>query len=1174
MRLRSLEIKGFKSFADQTVINFEKDVIGIVGPNGCGKSNIVDAIRWVLGEQKTKELRSEKMSNVIFNGTKKRKESGLASVSLTFDNTKNILPTEFGAVTVTRMLYRSGESEYRLNDVPCRLKDITNLFMDTGIGPDSYAIIALGMVDDLLSDKENSRRRLFEQAAGVSKYKIRKRETMSKLEATSADLSRIEDLLFEIENNLKTLEKQAKRAKRFFEMKAEYKELSLELAVLRLAAYKESYKTITAQIEQEEGNLSKTTAEQQKLEAQLEADKKAILDKEQALSGSQRELNQLVGNIRGLENDKKVLEQKMQFIRQGQRAFEQQIATAQSKLEQLQLEVLQYREDITLEKRIERRMEVELEDLEKKLDEARNSHGSLKTELDAFLRQQQEMERAVFELEKKKAIHQSQSENAQRDIQRALAESESRTKEADALRERSSALLLSQSEKEAKIEALRAAEQQRLQDIELAKKRLDTTNEKLAASNRLLDAQKNEYKLTKSLVESLEGFPESIKFLNKDKEWRQKAPLLSDLIYTPEAYRVAIESYLEPYLNHYVVQRAEDAAEAIKLLGSAQKGRANFFILDAFNDYAPPIPFHALGQPATELVQVDAAYRNLCSYLLGNVIITNNENIILEEDLDKDIVLLSKSGKFAQRRFSLSGGSVGLFEGKRIGRKKNMEVLKESIEALEKASNELAQEAFHCKDAIKKLQAQDNARLLQEESNALSRILQDCASAQTRLENFEAYFKEAEQKRFEAEGVLAQLHTDMGELEIRLSAKRQETQAFKEKIARADGSYRQVADRLSEASQIYNQKNVEHIRQQNKVTTLQRELSFREKQVEDTSAKLAADQQAAALAVEQAGQAEADHRQIEAKLLEGYATKREQESSLSTVEQGYYAARNAINQQEDALRVIGRKANDTQQLLGRLKDRFNEMKLELTSIGERLRAEFGIGLNDIINNEAKTDASREEMEDKVDKMKKRLDSYGEINPMAVEAYDEMKERFDTIGLQRQDILNAKESLLETIQEIEDTASAQFMDAFVKVRGHFKNVFRRLFSDEDECDILLESPEQPLESRIKITAKPKGKRPQTIDQLSGGEKTLTATALLFSLYLLKPAPFCIFDEVDAPLDDANIGKFNNIIQAFSKESQFVIVTHNKQTMAAVNAIYGVTMQEQGVSSVVAVDFERL
>lgn len=1173
MRLRTLEIKGFKSFADHTQVNFAEDVIGIVGPNGCGKSNIVDAIRWVLGEQKSKELRSDKMSNVIFNGTKKRKQGGLAQVSLTFDNTKNILPTEYNVVTITRMLYRSGESEYRINDVPCRLKDIKNLFMDTGIGSDSYAIIALGMVDDLLSDREGSRRRLFEQAAGISKYKSRKKETLNKLKSTSADLERVDDLLFEIENNLKTLEKQAKRAKRYFELKEQYKDWSVNLSVLQLTEHKSSYKVLEKQISTEGDKLLQLEVSLKGFEAKLEAEKKANVDKEKALSEQQRELNQIVGSLRGKENDKKVLEQKRQFQTQNQTKLTRQMELNQSRVRDFKSSLEDYREQLQEEKYLERTLEEGLEGLKDRLAQVREQHGTVKSDLDTFLKDQQALDREIFELEKQKAIAQSRRDNLRSDIERYQIDIQTRQGESESLTGKVAVLAKAKNELDTRLQQLQTDEETRKTSLEKTREEMEELNKQRQLVNRKLDAKRNEFQLTKSLVENLEGFPESIRFLSKNKDWAKKAPLLSDLMYTDEGYRVAIENYLEPYLNYYVVQSLKDAYDAVQLLSNSQKGKAHFFVLDAFKGYEEPMTMLPNTRRAIEVVNVDAPYLDLCKYLLENVLITESDQFSQELD-HPEIALISKSGNFIRRRFSLSGGSVGLFEGKKIGRKKNLEMLEKAISKFEKEEDKLAQSFFNLKDKLNTLKIKDQSQEVRKTEKELNRLIQDEAGLKARLENFESYLKDIIDKKASAENQRqAILDSDAG-LETALEEKRQMSTKAKNQLSDVDTNFRTIAEQLSEASNAYNQKNIEFIKQQNKVSTIQRELSFREKQVAELAAQIQLDDKALAEAKEEIEYSAEEIQVLAADLEALYVLRKSKGANLGETEQAYYQSKGGINEVEDKLRLSNRQRQDTQMLLNSLKDKFNNLKLQLTSIGERMKVEFGISINELINKEPDENLKRDELELKVERVKHRLGNYGEINSMAVEAYDEMKERYDLISTQREDILTAKESLLETIKEIEDKATTQFLDAFLKTKDHFQRVFRSLFSEDDSCDLLLLDPENPLDSKIKIVAKPKGKRPQTIDQLSGGEKTLTATALLFSLYLLKPAPFCIFDEVDAPLDDANIGKFNKIIKEFSKDSQFIIVTHNKQTMASVDVIYGVTMQEQGVSTVVPVDFRSL
>lgn len=1174
MRLKRLEIKGFKSFANETVINFDADVIGIVGPNGSGKSNIVDAIRWVLGEQKSKELRLDQMTSVIFNGTKKRKQGGAAQVSLTFENTKNLLPTEYHTLTISRLLYRSGESEYRLNGVTCRLKDIRTLFLDTGIGSNSYAIIALGMVDDILADKDNSRRRMFEQAAGISKYKVRKRETLNKLKNTSADLERIEDLLFEIQNNLKTLEKQAKRTKKYFELKEQYKNLSIDLALIKVKSLKVKHRQLNKQLQQEQDAYRQLELENHQIEAKLEAEKKANLDKEKALSVRQRDLNSLVGQIRGRENDRRMLEQKKAFIDQNRSKLEESIKGGQIRIRQLEEDIEYYRAELNGEKRLEMESEGQLDAAEEALQKIKKNHGEIKSDLDVVVREQQAAERAAYELEKKKAVNTNQIENGRQELERNSRDIAARRKETEALRERVDKLNEQEKATSELLENLEKAENQRQIDLERAQQELEELTQKLQKINRGLDAKRNEYRLTKSMVENLEGFPESIRFLSTSKKWKNDAPLLSDLIYVKEDYRVAIENYLEPYLNYYVVKNLEEAYEAIQLLSRSQKGKANFFLLDAFEDYVSPMTLFPDTLQAIDLVETDPVYRNLVAYLLENVLITAKEDLI-DEVAEQNLILLSQSGRFIRRKYSVSGGSIGLFEGKKIGRKKNLEMLDGSIKKAEREVNRISTAFYNQKNKIEQLKTQQTSTQINAQRQALNQLLQSKVSLETRLENFETFIQESDAKTRQVMRRIEALEEENREIDAQLGERQAHVREIKSRIANTDSSFRQLAEQLSEASTAFNQKNIAFIRQQNKVAALQRELSFREKQREDARATLGRSQKGLVESESELQTLSGQTESIQADLLKAYEERKKREASLTEAEQEYFQARGGVNELEDNLRKLNKKQQDLQLLINNLKDKFADVKYEISGVAQRLRIEFSADINDYINQEIETKFSEEELDLKVDRIRSRLSNYGEINPLAVEAYDEMKERFDNITSQRDDVVEAKESLIQTIKEIEETATAQFLDAFGQARLHFIEVFRSLFTEDDNCDLILLDPENPLESKIEIVAKPKGKRPQTINQLSGGEKTLTATALLFALYLLKPAPFCIFDEVDAPLDDSNVDRFCTLVEDISDETgtRFLIVTHHRLTMARMDRLYGVTMAERGVSQLVSVDLRE-
>ena len=890
------------------------------------------------------------------------------------------------------------------------------------------------------------------------------------------------------------------------------------------------------------------------------------------MSEQQQDVNRLTGKIRGKENEKNMLAQKRTFVEQDAQRLEELVLRARDQIRQLETEVEGYQTDVNYEKRVEAELEEAVEAAKIQLEKVRSDHNLMKGNLDEFVRAQQLIERDIVEFEKKRAVQANQIDNLRRDVERTLADVAQRRAEMKITEGKMAALVEQEQVQQQKITALEQAETKRREDITQTEQSADELQKKISAIQRGLDAKRNEFKLTKSMVESLEGFPESIKFLSQQKDWAKNCPLLSDLMYVREEFRVVIENYLEPYLNYYVVPNVEEAVKAIQLLGNSQKGRANFFVLDAFQGYTAPLAMFT-GNRAADLVECDGKYRPLVDYLLENVMVVDDAQIVGAVS-GSDVILLSKTGALVRKKFSLSGGSVGLFEGKKIGRKKNLEILDVDIQQLEKNDTELNHKLATLRAHVQALKNADQSQTLARERDALNRFSQEKAGLQARLENTAAFVQNFDLKNAESGKMIDELVASNAALEAQLAEKNTALEALKDRLSSADGSFRDVAEQLSLSSAAFNQQNIEFIRQQNKVNGFQQELSFREKRLGELRAQVAQNDTVKTKSAQELALIRTDIERIDGELNAWYAEKKSKESSLSEVEQTYFKARNEIHEIENQSRENFRRQQELQVLVNRVKEKFQDVKFEITSIGERLRAEFGMGVNDVINNEPDPKFEREALEKEVNSLKRRLDSYGEINPLAIEAYNEIKERYDTIAGQKADILAAKENLLQTMLEIEATATARFLESFAQVRENFIKVFRTLFTEDDSADLLLTNPDHPLESDINIIAKPKGKRPQTIAQLSGGEKTLTATALLFALYLLKPAPFCIFDEVDAPLDDANIEKFNNIIRKFSVDSQFIVVTHNKATMAAVDTIYGVYMPEQGVSAVTPVDFRQL
>ncbi|MCW3115010.1 MAG: chromosome partition protein smc [Segetibacter sp.] len=1172
MRLKSLEIKGFKSFADKTVLNFDEGITGIIGPNGCGKSNIIDSIRWVIGEQKISALRSENLEALVFNGSRTRSASGLAEVSLTFENTKNLLPTEFSTVTVTRKFYKNGESEYRLNDVSCRMKDIHNLFMDTGVSTDSYAIIELGMVDDIIRDKENSRRRMLEQAAGITIYKTRKKEAKAKLDATEGDLNRIEDLLFEINNQLKTLENQAKKAEKYYEIKKDYKEISVELAKASLEGFNDTYRNLNEQQESETDKKIRLEAEIATEEAVIEQEKVGFIEKERALQSMQQEFNDVVQKLRTHENEKKLATQKLQYLKEKEGSIKAFLDRAEGQLsgidESIEFTTLQLGEE-----------EGKLGNLQQQLDEMKMDLASKRQvfddkrgTVDQLRRQYQEVQRKQFDAEKKVAVADASIQNLQRALIQLQDERQQRESQLKQLEEQ-------RIDKEQELEDKRVELRQLQEQHEATKQRILETQQKveglrnrLAEESRKLDSKRNEHALLKSLIDSMEGYPESVKFLHKNQNWNHTAPILSDTIYVKEEYRAAVENVLEPYLNYYVVNDLEEGMQAIHLLDANQKGKANFFLLDRINNYKRADEHQPANTiKALDVIEVDEKYRRLAEYLLSNVYIADDEAAMLDSDGG---VVLEKHGKFVKGKFSLTGGSVGLFEGKKIGRAKNLEKLFSQIEAQEAVVNGIKAEIQARHDEVIAYNDQLKENVIRQTQQEISNLTNQVFALQNKLENLTAMQNNSQKRLDELQANLEANQDSIADVREELIGLNEQLQSAAEDMKMQEQDYKLAEQDYNEVNTLFNESNLQLTRQQSKISALKTELNFKRNQLNDLTQQIENNKVQLEQATKTIAENEATLNDNDEFLLNLMRMKDEEEKKLNEADQAYYNIRNGLQAKESELRHKVKSKELIDHILTEIKDKLNELKLQLAGMKERLSVEFKINLDEILDQARDTDTPVADLQAASDRMKKRLENMGEVNPTAIEAYTEMKKRYDFIVEQKNDLVDAKESLMQTIQEVETTANQKFLDTFNQVREHFQKVFKTLFTEEDQGDLILVDPTNLAESGIDIIAKPKGKRPSSIGQLSGGEKTLTATALLFSIYLIKPAPFCILDEVDAPLDDANVGKFTKMIQEFSANSQFIIVTHNKQTMSTVDVIYGVTMQEAGVSKLVPVDFRGL
>ncbi len=1177
MQVSKLEIKGFKSFGDRVVINFDEGITGIVGPNGCGKSNIVDAIRWVLGEQKTRNLRSDKMENVIFNGSKTRKPVQLAEVSITFDNNRGVLPTEYSQVTVTRKYYRNGDSEYMLNGVACRLRDINELFLDTGIGSDSYAIIELKMVDEILNDKENSRRILFEEAAGISKFKVRKKQTLKKLEETDADLERVEDVLFEIGKNMKTLERQAKQAIRYFQLKDTYKKHSLEYARRNIGQYQNALDRLEQDVKHE------TSLKETYVTAVTEAEE-AIADQKEELNVTQEELAESqktmqvqTAKLRQLENDIKLKAERSYFLKERMQQLRQQISQDTASLDHTKESIVQLREELETVEEGFAAAEEQVSTLKEELQDANEEKQAIQEEVQELTQQQRAKQHAVFQLHKSLEISQVQIQNVNADLERLQQQQLTADEDARLLEEQLQEAQLVLEEKTGGLVRLQAKEETLLQDIEKTEGDLEALKVQLVELNRTLDAKQNQYNLTKSLAENMEGFPEAIKFLCGTESWTKPAPLLSDILVCQSDYKGLIESYLEPYMNFFVVETLEDALEAVALLKSENKGRANFIILSEIEELEPGATFSdGKLKAAFEVVTAEKKYGSLLRYMLSNVYISAET----EEDFSSEDyrTIILQDGTAIKKPLSLSGGSTGVFDGNRLGRKQNLEALAQEVADLTQQVDLLQSRVNTQNQKLLTFRGESQKEAIKQLEKEVAKQQQELLTVRIRHEQHLQNRSSFDQKRAELHQRLEELYLQSREVSPQAEEDQQELRQLEEQLAVQTSQLNRQQEQIAVVSGMYNQENIRFHQLKNRFASLQQEISYKQKTVETNQERIEGLHRELEKSEEEILHATAFIAENEEVVQAMTEARRAFGYELEEIEKRYFTLRGDLDEKEKTIRELQRKRQHADELLMRMQQTINDTMIKLVAVQERLSVEFSITVEELQapapESELLIELSNEELNRHIAEAKTALDKMGPVNAMAAEAYTEIEERNKFITEQRDDLVNAKNTLIDTIKEIDTVAKEKFMDAFNQIKGNFIKVFRSLFTDEDNCDLVITDPKNPLESKIEIMAQPKGKRPLTINQLSGGEKTLTAISLLFSIYLLKPAPFCIFDEVDAPLDDANIDKFNKIIRTFSSESQFIVVTHNKRTMASTDVMYGITMIEAGISRVIPVDLRQI
>ncbi|AAM72931.1 MAG TPA: chromosome segregation protein SMC [Chlorobaculum sp.] len=1175
MYLSKIELFGFKSFAHRVRIHFDKGLTAIVGPNGCGKTNVVDAIRWVLGEQKSMLLRSPKMENIIFNGTKRLKPLSFTEVSITIENTRNILPTEYTEVTVTRRLYRNGDSDYLLNMVPCRLKDILDLFADTGMGSDAYSVIELKMIEEIISNKSEERLKLFEEAAGITRYKQRRKQTFRQLESASRDLARVDDVLAEVEKKVRNLRLQVRKAERLKEIREELRTLDLTLSAISMDEHLQKLRPLLDSIAAEERQCHELAATIAKLDSAHQESELRQLELERKLADAQKELNASNQLVHTLEKQLLQHKEKQKNLLQTIERLNYSIADkGRKRLEQEALSKELSEKQTPLQEVCTAQL-AEFERLKKQEVE-------LNSALDASRQALQSERRAVAELQKSlnalnltrqslrtRKEHLEGSVNRldqrKRDLERSMEQAEpERRRTSEAIEEKKIALDELKKEEE-RLVALKASitEQSEKKKEEL----LSLKSEHNHLNNRIA--------LCNSILEKFEGLPEGVAFLEKQRAGKPGLGCLSDLISVRENDKKAINAALGESLGYYLCRNLEEARLAVSSLAKADKGKVHFLILDLI-DGGAKIDYAEIegARRAIDLVETPAELSKALNLLLQHCYVV--ADLDAAEQLGKkhpEALFITEKGEKFTRRGMLYGGSAKGGESVRLGKKAERDRLQKQMAGM-------AETIAEAENALAVLRKEFSAIDTERVKRAAASISQEISALEKRLARLEAEERSGADQIAHADrertALIASMQSVLDELEktqpetLRIEAEietaQQKVNVMQEELSAGESRSRALHAELQAQQGRYRDAQLDLEKHRFRASACQQTIVTLSDEIEGMQHQIARAEKEVAELGQSIAQATAEHEQA-------VVVSARQQEALNELESSYRDLQTKNHDTLSNLRDLRRKHDLSQQMLAEFNNRKAKLEQEIAHLQATVMERYGVELEMMpahVPEGFDVAASRERLA----YLQKQKEQFGGVNELALEEYESEKERLDFLTAQKEDLVSAEKQLRETIEEINRTALEKFRETFNQVRKNFIRIFHDLFDPEDEVDLLITtSDEDPLEAHIQIVAKPRGKKPLAIEQLSGGEKALTALSLLFAIYLVKPSPFCILDEVDAPLDDANVGRFIKLLKKFENNTQFIIVTHNKKSMASCQALYGVTMEEEGVSKLIPVKIEN-
>ena len=1183
MILKNLELIGFKSFVDLTRLDFTKGFTAVVGPNGCGKSNISDAIRWVIGEQSPKSLRGTRITDLIFNGSQSRKPFNRAEITMTLGdvppglriaNIQNLSED----IKITRCYHRSGDSEFYINKIPCRLKDITDLFLDIGISPKVLTVIEQGQIQDIVTSKPEDRRIWIEEAAGVLKFKVRKNEALRKLEAAGLNLDRISDLIQELGRQVESLKRQAAKAERYKRFQSEIKELSLSLFSKRYRRTETELAEVEADLKIKNEQKAQWAARSATLENQIVELKIKIDERIDALNQRRETVHQLSADISRNEHDIDLKNA--------------QIEQAQKDLEAAGLEVVRMNEEIASHHRQAESQKSELEKVtaeihsqeEKRVekDQARESEKSALTELEEQLEEsasrllgwQQRISQKKNELTAL-ATRQQFLQDRQGKLDRERVGVREETESVRALVDQAQELY---HQKSRDFEARQTERGQIQNQTAETKERFKKCEERFQSAREVYSEQSSLLNSRRELRKKFEGFGDGVKALmnseNKEQRPAGLREVLVDVVHAPAEFEKALEAVMGDKLQSVIVNSYDDSLAAVRYLSEHRSGRGSFVPLQPKS--VPMGPLHLNGNPdivgkLLDFIQTPDEYRAVFEHLLDHVVVVRNLETALylhgKEDFHGTVVTLN--GEVIDAQGVVMGGvrdddTLGL-----LAQNREIEELADRVQALH-------QELQYC-DGEKHKAAAELAELeTTGESRGAAVHIAEIACAQS-LKDLEQSQKELQRLQEKSEILNAEQSSGRHELEELL----RHHETLNDECLAAGQELGDAENRQAEQRQAVATRRADLEQQTAAIGSLNveiAELKGRQKNISLEIKGLALQQENLTHRIEQR---QSDTRNnslkikecreaigvIEKNILELARRKDGLSEEITRAEEVLREQEEALESEEQESRQLGRRVQEITEDIARVELQRSEKKMQMTHVKERAWEDFNVSLEEMLNHFS-AEVDEEEVAGQVTELKEKIARLGEVNLAALSDYQQMNERFLFLQKQQEDLADSILALHRTIDKIDKTTKKLFQETFDLVNEQFKDMFERLFQG-GKAELSLVDPDNPLESGIEITASPLGKKMHNITLLSGGEKTMTAIALIFSILKVRPSPFCLLDEVDAPLDEANVIRFHEILKEMSANTQFIIITHNQKTMSFANTLYGVTMEEQGVSKVVSV-----